>query len=183
MKSVSLTRRILIGILAVAVAGWVVDTLRSRTPQAAQAASATTEAAPAEAANGEDLAALVQRLVSDHYAPVSAELERLERDLFVPTPLMQAETAPASEPGELSEALDESPPGLEFSNKHLLTGVIIGHLPLAQVDGRLLPLGAVLEGHTLIAIERDFVVFENATDSERITLELKPRSTGAGESR
>ena len=66
MKSVSLTRRILIGILAVAVAGWVVDTLRSRTPQAAQAASATTEAAPAEAANGEDLAALVQRLVSDH---------------------------------------------------------------------------------------------------------------------
>ncbi|MBP9024716.1 MAG: hypothetical protein KBH81_01060, partial [Phycisphaerae bacterium] len=91
--------------------------------------------------------------------------------------------APASEPAELSETVEEVPPGHEFANTHLLTGVIIGHLPLAQVDGRLLPLGAVLEGHTLIAIERDFVVFENATDSERITLELKPRSTGAGESR
>ena len=94
---------------------------------------------------------------------------------------MQAETAPASEPAELSETVEEVPPGHEFANTHLLTGVIIGHLPLAQVDGRLLPLGAVLDGHTLIAIERDFVVFERATDRERVALELKPRSAGAGE--
>jgi hypothetical protein len=178
VKRWSSTQRILVGALALAVAGWGLDALtRSSGPRPARGADSGEGVQPATAAGVEDSAQLVQRLLSRDYASVAAELDRTERDLFVPTPLMQVATAPQPVPGEEPEPPSDLNAEPDFPSKHVLTGVIIGHTPLAQVDGRLLPLGAVLDGHTLVEIQRDGVVFADSESPARVTLELKRPAT------
>jgi hypothetical protein len=174
VKKWSSLQRVLTGALALAVAGWAVDSLvRRGAPQAARAASATPGAQPASPADGEDSTELVERLLCNKYVPIAADLEQLERDLFVPTPLMQAATLSEPEAEGKSDPIAEPSATPDFASKHVLTGVIIGRAPLAQVDQRLLPLGAVLDGYTLVEIQRDIVIFQCPDSLERVPLELK----------
>jgi hypothetical protein len=177
VKKFSPTQRILTTVLALALAGWAIDAcLHGGSPRPAKAATAPAAPQAAPPSETEDSGQLVERLLSDKYTPITAELAQLERDLFLPTPLMQAATLPAPEPEEQPDPADGPPPAPDFASTHVLTGVIIGRVPLAQVDGLLLPLGAVLDGCTLVEIRRDFVVFERSDHQERVTLELKQRS-------
>ena len=166
MKRWSPTQRILVGALALAMTGWGLDALtRSSGPSPAQGAASGEGVQPATGAGTEDAVQLVQRLLSREYTSVAAELDRTERDLFVPMPLMQTATTPQPLPGEEPEPSSELNPEPDFPSQHVLTGVIIGHTPLAQVDGRLLPVGAMLDGYTLVEIQRDCVIF---ADSESL---------------
>jgi hypothetical protein len=174
------TRRCLFGgALVVAAAVWAFDRLAGdRQPRAAQAARSAAAPLPAAALAGcQPVADLVGRLAGSDYVPVAEELNRLERDLFLPTAAIKEAVAPhAPAPGEAVAATagNEAAVASDFRTRHKLNGVLVGDTPLAVVDNRVLAIHSDLDGYTLTDVQRDYVVFRNASTGERLTLELEP---------
>ena len=59
-----------------------------------------------------------------------------------------------------------------FADHHQLTGVVLGGVPLAVIDGHLLPLNSDLDGFTLVEVWRESVVLAEIGTDRRVTLKL-----------
>ena len=181
MKRIPATQRMLIGVLTLAGLAWAVDAYTGTTrPAAASAALSQVPVTVTGPANWEEVDEMVRRLTQISYDSVAEKLIGLNRDLFMPTPLIDAACAPLPAPVEETapETRDAAPPKPEFGALHELGGVILGESPLAVVDDRVLPLGAVLDGYILVELQRDYAVFQHLETQEQAVLELKkgPRS-------
>ncbi len=105
------------------------------------------------------------------------ELNRLERDLFLPSAAIKeavAPRAPAPVDAVAATAGNEAAAVSDFRTRHKLNGVLVGGTPLAVIDNRVLAIHSDLDGYTLIDVQRDYVVFRNASTGARLTLELEP---------
>jgi hypothetical protein len=176
-------RKTLVGVLAIVLVVWLIDALGGSkgpaTAKARSAAGASQVSSPAAPGGARPMLAADVALPADDTAapraraPISPELDQLDRDLFVPTPAMAAAldevSAPPEEPAPASApAAPEAP----FENRHSLQGVILGPRPLAVVDGRLLPVGTQIDGHTLVRIERDTATFRDGSTEVVLKLTL-----------
>ncbi len=165
--------RLLLGALVLAVTIWLLDRLSGRTgPQPAQAKGNGTAPAPTTSLAWDDADALLRRLAALRADGDERRLPETARDPFQPSALL-AQLLPATEVPMPSGA--ESPPADtpgNFGARHRLAGVVLGAEPLAVVDDVVVGLGAVLDGHTLVAVERDAVVFEETATGVRVRLTL-----------
>jgi hypothetical protein len=180
MKRLSLRRRVLFGGLALAGVIGAVDRFSgSAGPTSAEAGPAASDGLNAAITPGPDVADLVQRVMSDAYAAVSGELERLGRDVFVPTPTVDALFA-ALEPAEAAASGEEkgapsaaaAPPPPTFNSPPRLVGVLLGAVPLAVVNERVLPVGGELDGFRVVTIARDHVVLHHTQSGQQLTLTI-----------
>ena len=177
MRRIPTKQRVLGGALLLALVVWKVDSLTRGGPPQAQASQATPEPAQVVSADWKDTSALVDRLTNTGYTSVEPALDELQRDLFVPTPMIEAAFA-GMEPGDAlaAKAAEEEaarPP--DFKSVHKLTGVMIGQARLAVVDGRVVPLNSDLDGFTLIEVQRDYVVFRQRDSELEVQLNLEQR--------
>lgn len=179
MNRLTLRQRALFGGLALTGLVWAVDALSGRSGPAPLQAAQATPTAETAAVPEPNVAQLVAQLTQAEYASVADELERSQRDLFVPTTQVEAayavkEGAPVAEtpehPGLVPAAASEP----AFSAQHRLLGVLIGAKPLAVLDGHVLPLQAELEGYRLVRIERDYVLFRHTATGQTVRVELEP---------
>ena len=67
-----------------------------------------------------------------------------------------------------------------FPERHTLVGVMIGGQALAAVDDQVIALGSELDGHMLVEVKRDYVVFVEPQTGERFVLALDqgPKRSG-----
>jgi len=188
MKRIPTRRGILGGGLLLAAAVWGFDHLSGGHPATVQASPAAVTSGPAAPANWEPIEDLIGRLTKDDYVSIAEDLDRSERDLFLPTAAIEETVAPV-EPvrggGLAALAVADGGEGTAaesgFAKRHKLTGVVVGSVsaggtptpPLAVVDNRVLTLNSDLDGYTLIEVQRDYVVFRRASSGERVTLELE----------
>lgn len=178
MKRFSTRQRVLVGALAIAgIIGGVDRFTGGGAPAPARGAPTAQTPAAAAPAGWNDVNALVDRLTRTDYAPVTDELEQLPRDIFTPTSVAGGAFA-AAEAAPTVEAAEPPPPAeqlADFQDRHRLSGVMLGETPLAVIDDQLQPLYADVDGFTLVQIERDYVVFQQAATDTRIVLELAQR--------
>jgi hypothetical protein len=174
-------QRLLGGALLLAGAIWGMDALTGKSgpaPAVAQAAKApaTPPAGPAWAEVDEVLTRLTRRADD----PLSAEPAPPVRDLFWPTPTLEA--AFPAQPEALAEPIAEpSPAEDDFAERHRLVAVMLGPTPLAVVDEKLIPLHAELDGFRLVSVSRDHVVFRDKSSGRSVELVLAERpQKGAG---
>ena len=178
MRRITVQQGVLGGALVVVAGFWAVDRLTGvGGPASAQADPSQPGQSSVGPAAWQDVSELVTSLTGTEYQSVAGEVEGLRRDLFVPTPLIDAafaepEPAVISETPELEEDVASQP---DFASRHRLGGVIIGDKPLAVIDDRLLPIGSELDGHTLVEVHRDCVVFRQVGTELLVTLELEQR--------
>jgi hypothetical protein len=126
-----------------------------------------------------DREALERFLLAPESPPLGPSFDRALRDPFVASAEMQVALSPAPlPPAAAAESAvagpANAPAALPFSERHKLEGVVAGQTPLALVDGRALRIGALLDGHRLIRIERDRVEFD--LDGESAILKLPART-------
>ncbi len=178
MRRIPTKQRVLGGALLLALVVWKVDSLtRGSGPTPAQASQATPEPAKVVSTDWKDTSELVDHLTKTGYMSVAAALDELDRDLFVPTPTIEAAFA-GMEPGEAlaaKAAEEEAAREPDFKSAHKLTGVMIGQARLAVVDGRVVPLNSDLDGFTLIEVQRDYVIFRQRGSETVVHLELEQR--------
>lgn len=175
MKRSSRKRRhLMLAGLLLSGAVWAIDALSGDGAPAPAAATAGAPTGPEDDAGR--AAAEVQALLraAETVEPRAPELSLGidERDLFeIPSAILEvlaperarALQAPAPQPVEEVR--------LRFQSQHQLQGVITGPARLAVVDGKLLRVGARLDGHVLRSIHRDHVVFEGP--GSRVVLHLQ----------
>lgn len=165
--------RLLLGALVLAATIWLFDRLSGGAgPQPAQAQGNDSAPAPTASLAWDDVNALVSRVVALRQGGDERRLPETARDLFQPSALL-AQLLAATEAPVPSAA--ESPPADtpgDFGARHRLSGVVLGAEPLAVVDDVVVGLGAVLDGHTLVSVERDAVVFEETATGVRLRLTL-----------
>ena len=180
MKRIPLRLRILGGALLLIGLFWGIDSFTGTRPATASAAGigASDQTAP-ERGSIERLspAALLARLTQSPYVSVADDIERLDRDLFAPTPAVQKVVA-AAEPHPTPTSVpaagaDKADPDAAFQGKYQLTGVVIGAAPLAVIGERVMPVGAELEGYVLREVQRDYVVFQSPSSGRALTLALR----------
>jgi hypothetical protein len=165
------------GVLLIAVGALVWDRVSgSRQPATAHAVEAQAPV-PLASADWEPVAGLVAQLTTSAYVPVGEELARLKRDVFVPTPMIEEAIAPATSmpaaPAAVTTEDPNAPAEADFAARHKLIGVMLAGRPLAAVDDRVLAINSDLDGYTLIEVQRDYVVFQQATSGARVTLKLE----------
>lgn len=186
MIRLSPRQRMLGGALVLAAGIALVDTFWGRgTPAPAQANQSPPEASAESVPTWQEINDVIARLTREDYAPVSAQVEQLTRDLFVPTPqieeLFAQSAVPTPEEVLALEAAAATPaeptisPEEEFVGNHRLVAVMLGNKPVAAIDSQLLPLHSELDGFRLIELYRDRAVFINCTSGARAVLELAPR--------
>jgi len=177
MKRLTKQQRLLAAGLTLALGIWAVDTLTGKKagPVRAQAAQATTPP-PAAAVDWEQVNTLVARLTEQRYVSVAPELDQTSRDLFAPSAAMESSLAPVEPVIEPNAPAIQEAAIADFRDRHELSGVVIGRHPLAIVDGHVLRPGSELDGHRLVELQRDYVVFQAAQTGTRVTLKLIPRT-------
>ncbi|MEW6200132.1 MAG: hypothetical protein AB1601_15890 [Planctomycetota bacterium] len=172
MKPITGRQRLLLGALVVAGGIWLADSqMGGGQPKPAQAQSAAAAQGTAPAIVWQDVGPLLTRLTNTDYSSVAGRLEQQERDLFMPTPVIESALGPAAvvEEDDTQPAVDRA---AQFKERHRLVGVLLGGTGWAVIDDRLYPLRAELDGYRLVAIERDRVVFADTNGGERLVLEL-----------
>lgn len=167
-------RRLLGGVLLIAAGFWVADHLGGggTKPRPAQAAPTPDAAPPLTVGEWPEVGELVASVTRPPYQPVEPELDRLPRDLFAPTDhveRMLAQSVPTPPP----ESQPAPTAGPSFAERHTFSGILHGARPLAVVDQRVLPLQAELDGHVLIEIQRDYVIFRPVAGGADVKLTLR----------
>ena len=183
MKRLTLRQRVLVGALVGAGLIGGVDWLTRGGPAPA-AAGQDGEGETSGALSGwVGIDEAVARLTTTGYVSVAGDISKLGRDLFRPTPLINGAfrepmMAPSAPPSEIEQQKVGQP--VAFSDQHTLSGVVTGAVPLAVVDDRVLPLHGRLDGHVLVEVQRDCVVFEASATGERVRLRLEvgPKTSG-----
>ena len=170
MRRLSPRQWVLVGALTLAGLVWAADALTRGGPPPAQAAAAGSST-PTPIAEWADVERMVEQLTRLEYESVAEALQTLDRDLFVPTDtvaqvLTAADPAPEPESQQASEAED-------FRSRHRLSGVVLGQMPVAVIDGRVYPLYAELDGYRLVEIRRDGVLLRKVSGDARILLTLQ----------
>lgn len=184
MTKLAKRHRLLGGALLLAAGAWAVDHFTSGGPKPAQATPAPTvgtattvnpTGGPVNAGptSWTDVQTLVSRLTDTQYTSVDTELAALDRDLFRPTPLIDAAFTGPELDAAAREAEANQPAQPPFEERHRLTGVMLGAKPLAIVDGQLLPLRSAFDEHVLVELRRDYVVFVRVADGARVRLDLE----------
>ncbi|MCK4340091.1 MAG: hypothetical protein KAY37_00015 [Phycisphaerae bacterium] len=177
MRRLSNRQRVIGGALVLAVLVWVADWLIGDGPTPLQAGQAAPLQTQVVTAKWRDVTDLVARLTEAEYASVAEELDQLQRDLFMPSMLIESvfSVEVPEEPPEPITVKESEVPELDFATRHKLEGVVIGSRPLAVIDDRVLPLNSDLEGYTLIGVQRDGVIFRHSITQVLIRLELEQR--------
>jgi len=180
--TLSRSRKIVLAILAVAATALLVDRLvlapSASGPKHARAAatadgtpagtSATSSPAPPTAPGADPGPRLADRLrtiaqdaeldpdaLRDGFVPAAAWLEEL------------VEPPPEPEPPE-----PQASPATQFAQRHTLTSVILtSRGGSAVIDGKVVPMGQVLDGFRLTRLTRQSAVFEAA--GEEVELRLR----------
>lgn len=158
LKSVGLRRMILVGMLAISLAVWRFAPEVRKASGAPAPATALKTLSPAAALP--DIGELTQRILARTATRSEAALDLPERDLFL-LPVAaspEAEIAAAAALQEREE-LEKPPPPAVFHRE--LQGVILGGTRMAAIDGRLYRVGAMIDGFTLLRIERDYITLRN----------------------
>ncbi|MGD8453712.1 MAG: hypothetical protein PVJ57_18010 [Phycisphaerae bacterium] len=168
MSRLSKRHRMLGGVLLTALSflagDWYLKTGEPAKAQGAAHGSGGAGGSGAIATRWEDVSGLVAQLTDTHYTSVADELASVDRDLFVPTAVVE-EAFPVVEPvlSEAEEAAAAPPPAPppSFEEVHRLVGVMIGAHPLAVIDDLVVPVGGVVDGHELVEVQRDYVVLKS----------------------
>ena len=162
MKRLSKRHKLLAGALGFAGVMWAVDSMVGSGAPAPAAAAATTADENTAPVRWEDLTPLIAELTAQPH-DAFPDNGQPQRDPFMPVVgAMQAAALAASTPDLSGAAETTTPPEdvISFAELHVLDGVALGRRPVAMIDGRMLPLGARLDGYRLSTILRDQVVFE-----------------------
>jgi len=165
--------RLLLGALVLAATIWLFDRLSHGTgPQPAQARGSASAPMPAVLPDWGDVNALVSRIVALRGADKAPRLPDSARDVFQPSALFTGLLAAAEvqPPADAEPSREKSP--VDFAARHRLSATVLGAEPLAVVDDIVVGLGAVVDGHTLVAVERDAVVFEEQATGAQVRLTL-----------
>ncbi|GEM_PF-1339235 len=202
MKRIVTRPRVLVVLLLAAGLYAAMEYSGTGQPRPAQAVQANPVPSSAGAMSLDEARQLVDALGRNGHVPISDELEGLSRDLFQPTPIVQAAlglTDPETEapgrpafsgpgtplgttgshaPGRAKangSSEVETAPEIEFCARHRLVGVSLGRRPMAVIDDRVLALNAELDGYTLIEVARDYVIFQQTGGQPRVKLDLQQR--------
>lgn len=172
-------QRLLFGALGVAGLVGVVDWFTRSGPRVAAAQPVRVSSEPSQSVRWKDVGDAVEKLTGAHYSPAADKLAELDRDLFLPTPLLR-ETfhEPEPEPDEVARAQLEAEvekKQAEFVAVHSLDGILLGQKPFAVIDGRLFTVGSLIDGHLVAQVHRSHVVLEHAATRQQVTLYLKER--------
>jgi hypothetical protein len=183
VKRITARQRMLLVVAAVAAAGWGLDTLLRTKPKPAKAGVAAAVSTVPQAVDWDAVERLVTQLTGSQYDSVAGQVATLRRDAFVPTPLIRAAVAPPPppapappEPVVVEAEAPSEPVEADFAVRHVLSGVTLGSHPLAVVNSRVLRLSDTLDGHTLIAIQRDAVTFRCQMTASEVVLRLRHES-------
>jgi hypothetical protein len=176
-----LTRHKLIGgVLGVVSAAWAVDVLTGEPgPSPANAALSPPIATElvARPPDPADLASVIESLRDDDVPRARLPLDAAMRDLFVPTPQMEAALEVASPATTAPEppATSATEP-IQFETRHELQGVLTGRVPLAVIDGRLYPRGSEVDGYRLVELRRDCAIFQRGESQVTLRVATAGRS-------
>ncbi len=175
MTRLSKRHKLIGGVLGLVGAAWAVDLLTGGPgPSPASAAPSLPVAAESIALPPDpaDLASIIESLGDDRTSRAPRRFDGVERDLFVPTPQMEAALAltsgTRSTPPEPAAVPAAEP--IRFDARHELQGVLTGRVPLALIDGRLCPCGTEIDGYRLVELQRDYAVFQRG--DSRVTLRV-----------
>jgi hypothetical protein len=144
-------------------------------PAPLQAAQTAPVPPPSSAHDAQAFSDSLARLSRNEYFSVADKIDQLQRDLFEPTAIMETaftpvETAP---PTDLATTAAQSAASdADFQTSHNLEGVLLGHTPLAVIDGHVLAVNSDLDGYTLVEVQRDRVIFHQLATGARVVLEL-----------
>ncbi len=175
MKAVPRRSKVAGGALGVVICMWVVDSMWGNgRPDSASASFAPT-VTPSPVSQPTDLAGPLRPLAPPSVMRADLELDRLQRDLFVTTTVMEAAYQPTdADPSDDTEAERNRQAAVPFEQRHELQGVLTGRNPFAVIDGSLASPGAELDGFVLVEIHRDHVVFQR--DGLRVILSVRQPS-------
>jgi hypothetical protein len=163
------------GVLLLAGIGWGVDAFTQAGPRPARASPSSPSPPLATPTDWQDADALIARLTQANYRPVAEALTELPRDVFLPLsgPIPpDTPAAPGATPAPSASA-DAAPATPDFVARHVLKGVVLGPVPTAIVDDRLLAPGDVLEDYRLLDVQSAAVLFEPVAGGEPVRLELQ----------
>jgi len=154
---------------------WGIDMLTGGPAPSSAAATPAAVVAPANVAplpDPADLEAVIAALSDDHAPLPALPFQRVTRDLFAPTPSMEAALALAAPALSGKSELREEPAAepLPFPARHELQGVLMGRVPLALIDGHLCRRGTEIDGYRLVEVRRDYVVLQRG--QSRVTLRV-----------
>lgn len=174
MKTFSQRQKILGGVFLIVGVAWSMDMLTGG-PQPAPAGAVPTltlEVMPMPP-EPQELEALIDGIMQPPPAREALPFEFATRDVFQPSaamPIVGDGGLGSAIEGESEEARENAQ--VAFDSQHQLQGIIAGRVPLALIDGQLVGVGVVIDGHRLTEIQRDEVIFE--LDGRRISLPLAP---------
>jgi hypothetical protein len=182
MSGFGTRRRILAGGLVVAVAALALDWYtRVGTPEEARAGQSARGQAARAPDDWDDLSAQVERLTGNSYVSVAGELAQLDRDLFVPTMVVESEFAVEPEEEDAAER-EARQTAVEEAARPELGGVVLGSRPLAVIDDQVVQLDSDFGGYRLVELGRDFAVLLDLDSGEKLRLELtRNQSDRAGD--
>ena len=190
MRSLAKRQRVLGGALLVALAIWAVSSWIGPDKPAAVLAKQSglvdeKLTATADTLDGpQELDAFIEKVTRSDYRSVAGELDMIGRDVFVPTSLLTSAIYPPREVSlmtlEAEAPAEEAEAQKSFPERHTLVGVMIGGQALAAVDDQVIALGSELDGHVLVEVKRDYVVFVEPQTGERFVLALDqgPKRSG-----
>ncbi len=179
----SLRVRLLVGGLLVSLGVMAADQFWGRGVRPAGAAQSVRAAAAAVVSSASGAAARQSdfdkgsrstRPPLGPYASVAERLSAVQRDPFVPSPLIDALLHPAPPPADEPLPVQTEDPAENFRASHQLDGVVLGPEPLAVVDGQIVAVGAALDGWQLLRVERERVIFRRTNGRGELSLEVPP---------
>ena len=176
MSSVPRRSKVVFGALGVVAVLWVLDMVWSGGEPASVSASAAAQPVLAVRAPSKfdsvDFRDRLGTLAAPDAVLPDREWDRLGRDLFVPTPTMEAAFVAAAANADRDGEATDSPEaaGVAFQQHYELQGVLTGPTPFAVIDGALVPHGTEVGGYTLVEIHRDHVVLQR--DAIRVILSI-----------
>ncbi len=164
--------RLLLGALALAATIWLLDRLSGGTGPPPAQAGGTPHAPPPAPPDWSAVDALIGRVIALRGADEAPRLPDPVRDVFQPSALLADLLAAAQAPPPAATEPPPEDPAADFAARHRLSATVLGTQPLAVVDDVVVGLGAVLDGHKLVAVERDAVVFEALVTRVRVRLTM-----------
>ncbi len=177
------SRKMILAILALAVAALVTDRLflsggtgpqrASASPAAAETRSGAAAPAspetepPAPAQKGPRLATRLQAIAEQLDLDAAGA-----RDAFTLPPAWLNELQDPPTASQEPEPEPEPDPAARFAEHHTLTSVILtADGGSAVVDGKVVPMGQAIDGFTLVRLTRSTAVFE--ADGQQVELRLR----------